>query len=158
MFDSCSQDSSKVLCIIENLLKEILSSDPTITKAFLISDNAGCYHGSETLLSLPCVATKTGIEVLLVDFSDPQGGQSPSDRFEAVFKSNVRRYLNEKKDVTDTSLFFKACRSNAEIFSVKVSEYRLPVESNTNVLFRFSGITNSTNFKKTEFQYIVLEM
>ncbi|CAF4151188.1 unnamed protein product [Rotaria magnacalcarata] len=73
VFDSCSEDSSAILCTIENVLKEIHVSDPIIKAAFLRSDDAGCYHRAETLLSLPFMAKKTGITVQGVDFSDPQG-------------------------------------------------------------------------------------
>jgi hypothetical protein len=147
VFDSCSQDSSTVLCTIENVLREIHLSDPTIKTAFLRSDNAGCYHGAETLLSLPFMAKKTGITVQRADFSDPQGGRSSCDRFAAVLKSNVRRHQNEKNDVTNASEFVNACRSNGGIVGVKVNESRLILESNSTVQFKFPGVTNYNNFK-----------
>ena len=147
VFDSCFQDSSAVLCTIENVLREIHLSDPMIKTAFFRSDNAGCYHGGEALLSLPSMAKNTGITVQRVDFSDPQGGKSPCDRFAAVLKTNVRRYLNEKNDVTNASEFVNACRSNGGIVGVKVSESRLILESNSTVQFKFPGVTNYNNFK-----------
>ena len=145
-FDSCSQDSSAVLCIIENILKDIHSCDPVITKAFLRSDNAGCYHSAETLLSLPYMSKKTGIEVQRVGFFDPQGGKSPCDRFAAVLKSRVRRYLNEKNDITNASEFVNACHSYGGTPGVKVSECRLLAETNSTAQFRFPGITSYNNF------------
>ena len=55
VFDSCSQDFSAVLCIIENILKEIHSSGPVITKALRRNNNSGCCQSAETLLSLPYI-------------------------------------------------------------------------------------------------------
>ena len=106
VFDNCSQDSSAVLCIIENIVQEIHLSDPVITKALLRSDNAGYYHSAGTLLSLPYLSKKTGIEVQRIDFSDPQGGKSPCDRFVAVLKPRVQRYLNEKNVIIKLVLIY----------------------------------------------------
>ena len=90
---------------------------------------------------------KTGIKVQLVDFADPQGGKSPSDRFAAVLKSRVRRYLNEKNDITNASEFVNACLSYGGTPDVKVSECRLLAETNSTVQLRLPGITSYNNFK-----------
>ena len=49
LFNSCSQDWFTVLSILENLMSVIKKSDPLITKAYLRSDEAGCYHNSSLL-------------------------------------------------------------------------------------------------------------
>ena len=52
IFDSCTQDWFSVASIVEHVLSVIRMEDPSITKFFLRSDNAGCYHNTELLLSL----------------------------------------------------------------------------------------------------------
>ena len=55
IFDSCTQDWFSVASIVEHVLSVIKMEDPSITKFFLRSDNAGCYHNTELLLSLKAV-------------------------------------------------------------------------------------------------------
>ena len=47
-----------------------------------------------------------------------------SDRFAAVIKSHVRRYLNEKHDVTNAEQFVEACLSHGGVKNVNVVECR----------------------------------
>ena len=49
LFNSCSQDWFAVLSILENLMSVIKSSNPDITKAYLRSDEAACYHKVQPL-------------------------------------------------------------------------------------------------------------
>ncbi len=46
LFVSCTQDWYSVVSILENLLNEIKRENPQITKAYLRSDEAGCYHNN----------------------------------------------------------------------------------------------------------------
>ena len=46
--------------------------DPQITKVYLRSHNAGCYHSTELLLSLQALAARHGMESVRYDFSDSQ--------------------------------------------------------------------------------------
>ena len=111
VFDECSQDSEVVQGILKDVLKRVKYSNPEVTKAFLRSDNAGCYHSANTILSGVQLSNLTGIKIKRIDFSDPQGGKGACDRYAAVIKSNVRRYLNENHDVTNASEFVVACHS-----------------------------------------------
>ena len=111
IFDECTQDSYTVLAILSDVLSRINISDPQIKKAFLRSDNAGCYHSANTLVLSKQISEKTGIKIKRFDFCDPQGGKGPCDRYAAVIKSHVRRYLNENNNVTNAAEFVKACHS-----------------------------------------------
>ena len=44
LFLTCEQNSFAVMSVIEHLLNTIKIEYPSINKAFLRSDNAGCYH------------------------------------------------------------------------------------------------------------------
>ena len=59
IFDSCTQDWFSVASIVEHVLSVIKMKDPSITKFFLRSDNAGCYHNTELLLSLKAMGKDT---------------------------------------------------------------------------------------------------
>ena len=72
---------------------------PSINKAFLRSDNAGCYHNGPLLLSLSAIGKMTGIMPLRYDFSDPQAGKDICDWKTAPMKAHIRRWVNEKHDV-----------------------------------------------------------
>ena len=46
MFDSCMQDWFAVASILENLLLTLKMKNPSLSKAFIRSDGAGCYHNN----------------------------------------------------------------------------------------------------------------
>ena len=91
IFDSCTQDWFSVASIVEHVLSVIKMEDPSITKFFLRSDNAGCYHNTELLLSLKAMGERHGVEFKRYDFSDPQSGKDVCDRRIASMKTHMRR-------------------------------------------------------------------
>ncbi|CAF1490257.1 unnamed protein product, partial [Rotaria sordida] len=103
VFDQCTQDSETVVAILNDVLCRVKETDPQIKTAYIRSDNAGCYHSANTLVSAKQISEKTGIVVKRCDFCDPQGGKGPCDRCAAIIKSIIRRYLNENHNVTTAS-------------------------------------------------------
>ena len=95
LFNSCSQDWFAVLSILENLMSVIKSSNPGITKAYLRSDEAGCYHNSSLLASLRDIGSHQGIEIVRYDYSEPKHGKDVCDRILCPMKAAVRRYCNK---------------------------------------------------------------
>ncbi|CAF1277391.1 unnamed protein product [Rotaria sordida] len=68
-----------------------------------------------------------------------------SDRFAAILKSHVRRYLNEKHDVTNAEQFVEACLSYGGVKNVNVVECRLkPVRQSAK--FQLNHIKKFRNF------------
>ena len=51
LFNSCSQDCFSVLSILESLLITVRSSNPKVKKAYLKSDEAGCFHNSQLIVA-----------------------------------------------------------------------------------------------------------
>ena len=98
VFLSCNQDSFTVLAIIDDVLKQVKNVMPNVNRVYFRQDNAGCYHSASTLLVIPQLAKKYGINVRL-DFSDPQGGKGSCDRKAAAVKNHMRIYLNSGRDV-----------------------------------------------------------
>ena len=74
--------------------------DPSITKFFLRSDNAGCYHNTELLLSLKAMGERHRVEFKRYDFSDPQSGKDDCDRRIASMKTHMHHYCERNENST----------------------------------------------------------
>jgi hypothetical protein len=64
LFDSCAQDWYAVLFIVTHLLKTAKATKPQITKAYLRSDEAGCYHNNNLIASVSEIGKHVGIRIL----------------------------------------------------------------------------------------------
>ncbi|CAF1632665.1 unnamed protein product, partial [Didymodactylos carnosus] len=82
IFDNCKQNGKTVVSILRDVLLRLKSSNPEIEFA--------------------CIR---------VDFSDPQAGKEPCDRMAATIKCNIRRYVDEKHNCTNSQEFVVAARS-----------------------------------------------
>ena len=129
VFDHCIQDSEVVVSILRDVLLRVKHVDGSIKNAYVRSDNAGCYHSAQTILSLPRIFYESMIHVCRMDFCDPQGGKGPCDRYAAVIKSHVRRFLNEKHNVTTANEFVEATYASNGIRGVFAYETRLNKDS-----------------------------
>lgn len=81
-------------------------------------------------------------DCMMILFITPLG---PSDRFASVIKSHVRRYLNEKHDVTNAEQFVEACQSYGGVKYVNVVECRFRQQHGT-AKFRFEKVKRFRNF------------
>ena len=61
LFNSCSQDWFSVLSILESLLITVRSSNAKVKKAYLKSDEAGCYHNSQVIVAARDVGERVGV-------------------------------------------------------------------------------------------------
>lgn len=166
MFDQVTQDSDAVLSILEDILVKIKTRNPLIQDACIRSDNAGCYHSAQTILSLPQLSASTNIKIRRFDFSDPQGGKGScvtffpnycycfdvgsSDRYAAVLKSHVRRYLNEGHDVSTANQFVAACESyggvrNVHVFECQLASARSKCKAKINEITKLHNFIYGTN-------------
>ena len=100
LFNSCSQDWLSVLSILESLLITVRSSNPKVKKAYLKSDEAGCY---QLIVAARDVGERVGVSLQRYDFSEPQSGKDVCDRILCPLKGAIRRYCNEGHDVLTTS-------------------------------------------------------
>ena len=152
---SCSQDSSTVITIMQHVIHTLSTENPSISKAFFQQDNPGCYHSSTTLLACPSIEASTGIKVVGVDFSDPQGGNGAADRMAAAAKSHIRMYINEGHDVTNveqmkaTQLLYGAVErleenivSNTQQKIIGISKFAIFWGSQISRKYRFHGSLN----------------
>ena len=151
IIESCLQDTSAVVRILEHTLRTLKHEHPEITSAFLRQDNAGCYHNSALLATCNLMKTKTGVSVRRVDFSDPQGGKGACDRKAATVKAHVRRHINEGHDVQNSSEFKVAILSNGGINGVRVVLVDAGTEGKCVIpQVKLPGVSFLNNFKYSE--------
>lgn len=60
VMDSVKQDWYSVACILQHVLSSLKTQCPKVAKAFLRSDNAGCYYCNNLWNCLPGIADNTG--------------------------------------------------------------------------------------------------
>ena len=99
LHNTYSQDWFAVLSILENLLITIRSSNPKVKKAYMRSDEAGCYHNSQLIAAVRDVGERVGVSVERYDFSEPQSGKDVCDKILCPMKGAIRRYCNEGHDI-----------------------------------------------------------
>jgi hypothetical protein len=140
-----SQDAPVVIRIVEHVLRTIKAENQHITAADLRQDNAGCYHCGDTLTAYCYMKPKTGIRVVRVDFSDPQGGKAICDRKAATIKAHVRRYINEGPDVTTAREFKEAILSYGGVPGVRVA--LVDAANLSDPAVKWEGISLLNNFQ-----------
>jgi len=121
VIQSCSQDSQAVIGIMQDVLCTLKQENPAIQSAYFRQDNAGCYHSSSTILACPLITQSTGVQIVNVDFSDPQGGKGAADRLAATCKAHVHAFINEGNDVTNATQLKDALISHGGIEGVRVA-------------------------------------
>ena len=102
IFQKCIQDSSVVVAVLEDVVKQLKVIFPEVKKVYLRQDNAGCYHSAATLLAIQQISIAHEVKIR-IDFSDPQGGKGACDRKAASIKNSIRMYINSGHDVETAS-------------------------------------------------------
>ena len=125
------------------MLRQLKQADANLTSAYIRTDNAGCYKGSDTLLAVEQIQQETGVLVRGIDFTDAQSGQGPCDRMASVTKANVRRFVNESNDCVTSSQVVDAAESTR---FMTVMACRLPELSSPSKT-RWSGVQNFINIQ-----------
>ncbi|KAK3729175.1 hypothetical protein QZH41_000580 [Actinostola sp. cb2023] len=115
---------------VDDCLKSVKSTDEAVTL---------------TILSMPAIQSSSGMSVLAVDFSDPQGGKGPADRMSATCKNHIRRYINEGHDVTKAQQMKDAILSYGGLQSVRVAVVET-IEEAPSELTKIPGINKLNNF------------
>ncbi|KAK3711647.1 hypothetical protein QZH41_009412, partial [Actinostola sp. cb2023] len=131
---------------MRHVLDTLKKEHPDITKAYFRQDNAGCYHSSSTIMACRDLATHTGIHVVRIDFSDPQGGKGAADRLAATCKSHIRTYINEGHDVCTAADMKDALLSNGGLKGVRVAAIDTILET-PDTSCTIKGITKLNNFE-----------
>lgn len=145
VFDNTAQDAVTSTAILSNTLDNIHFLRPDVTKVYVRSDNAGCFHSSYSICSVPIINNRIKtIQVNRIDFSDPQGGKSICDRRAAHIKSHIRRYVNEGNNVVTAADFKEAIERTMP--HVKVIIATPPNRTKTMSTAKLENITSLNNF------------
>lgn len=130
-----------------HVLKTLKKEHQEIRKAFFRQDNAGCYHSTATIASVPAIMRETGIRISEVCFSDPQGGKGPADRMAATIKGHITRFLNEGNNVTNAKEMEKAVLSHGGFSGIRVAVLdRLGETEGVGPQQKITGISKLNNF------------
>lgn len=143
--EQCNQDSPCVVMLMEHVLATLKKENPDINRAFYRQDNAGCYHAAYTILACKEISKRTGVCVQRLDFSDPQGGKGPCDRFAATMKNHVHAFIDEGNDVSTTAQFEKALTSHGGVPGARVSLIQGSFTDKLTV--KLPGISKLNNFE-----------
>ena len=147
LFNSCKQDWFSVLSVLENLFVTIKLQNPGIKKAFLRSDEAGCYHNSKLVSSLRELGHHQGIELVRYDHSEPQAGKDMCDRILCPLKASIRRYCNEGHDVVSAKDMYNALKERP----VKGTTASVCIVQEQNSTLEINKIANFSNLHNFEF-------
>lgn len=149
---SCSQDSTSVVLMMEHMLRTLESEHPEITKALYRQDNAGCYHCANTVLACASIEHSSGIKIEHLDFSDPQGGKGVADRFAATCKRHISIYINEGHNVGTAEEMKKALLSHGGVNGLRVAV--VPFIGETAELHKIPGVSKMNNFQYKDGQLL----
>ena len=148
VIQNCSQGSCAVVAIMAHVMKTLKQENPEIQRAFFRQDSAGCYHSAATVLTVPAIVQESGIQVVELGFSDPQGGKGPADRMAATIKGHLNRFVNEGDNITNAKEIGEAICSHGGIPGVRVAvlDY-LGEREAPGPLQRITGIGKLNNFR-----------
>ena len=136
-----------MLSILENLLSTVKTSNPGIKKAYLRSDEAGCYHNSKLVSSFRELGCLQDVEVLRYDHSEPQSGKDMCDRILCPMKSSIRRYCNEGHDVVSAQDMHTALKERP----VKGTTATVCIIKEQHITLEINRIPNFSNLHNFEF-------
>jgi hypothetical protein len=122
---------------------ELKGIDGNLKTAYIRTDNAGCYKGSDTLLAVKQIYKNTGVLIRRFDFSDAQAGKGSCDRMAAVIKANIRRFINEKNDCVTSSDFVNAAKATqcTTVRACRLAQLAVPMKK------RWSGVQSFNNIE-----------
>lgn len=90
VFDTATQDAVTSNAILKDLFRHVHLMNRDINTLYIRSDNAGCYHSSYSVMSIPELNNNDyNISIRRMDFCDPQAGKSICDRKAAHIKSCI---------------------------------------------------------------------
>ncbi|XP_013404412.1 uncharacterized protein LOC106169495 [Lingula anatina] len=151
LFDNATQDSHTSNAVLYDTLTRLHNLKPSLQKAFIRSDNAGCFHSYQAIFGIHIINCVSPITISRADFSDPQGGKSICDRRAAHIKSTVRKYVNEGNDVRTASQFLEAVK-NSNSSNISLISATPPPSSPSNVsILKQCHLKNISNYYNFQF-------
>ena len=149
IFKSCSQDSSVVLAVMADVIRQLEIAMPGLKIVYYRQDNAGYYHCGTTLVCAAALGHEKGVEIRRLDFSDPQEGKGACDRKAATIKSHMRVYLNAGNDIETPEQMRDVILSSNGVPGVNVTLCE-PVQVPTVLSSKIQGISQVSNVEYKE--------
>ena len=114
------------MCISLNVLKEIKKDLPKVTKVYMKSDNASCYHGNYSAELNHLICKQEHVKLLRYDFNEPQKGKDQCDREAAPAKNQLRSYVEAGNDIDNdvdiyNALHYAKGLKNSKVCVVDIS-------------------------------------
>ena len=160
VFDQCKQDALSIVSILKDVLVSLKMDDQALKFVYLRSDNGACYHSTITTTAVKEIQDSTGVFIRRIDFSEPQAGKGPCDRRAAVIKGEVRRYIDEKHNCTNSTEFVAAAKSTSHLslfsskFQIEENNSSLTNTSNRSPKATWPGIASIFNI---EYEFIPID-
>ena len=70
-----------------------------VSKIYLQSDKAGCYHNNFLIAAVKDFGQRMGIDIWCFDYSEPHYGKDVCDRILCPMKLCIRRFCEEGHDI-----------------------------------------------------------
>ncbi|CAG2215432.1 unnamed protein product [Mytilus edulis] len=81
-----------------DVLNNVLKNNPEVQSVHLWSDNAACYKCTDTLININNNKPSKG-HIVSYNFCEAQDGKGACDRAAALFRSGIKRFVNQGNDV-----------------------------------------------------------
>ena len=146
IIDNSNQDWFSVASIVENLLQTVKLKNPQITKAFLRSDEAGCYHNNMLILACNDLSQSSGVQIVGYDFSEPQSGKDICDRIICPMKSTINSFCNEGHDILSAVDMHTALKERS-VKGVTASVGVIDESKNTLDVKKIDGFSKFNDFR-----------
>ena len=108
-----------MLAILDDVFVQ-LKIMPELQTIHIRSDNAGCYHCAQTLITAPQIAKRRGLQISRSDFSASQAGKGACDRKAATIKSHMAIHLNSGHNTETAAQMKEAIESCGGVRGVSV--------------------------------------
>lgn len=95
MFDNATLDANTSNAILKDAVERFHASQPDLSKVYIRSDNAGCFHGCNSIFGINSLKIFQDLSVKREKFADPKDCKSISDCRAAHIKLAVRKYVSE---------------------------------------------------------------
>ena len=146
IFDNANQDTLTSNAILKDCIVRLKSRNDSLKKAYIRSDNAGCFHSAEGIFCITSLNLESDLKVVQMNFAEPQSGKSICDRRAAHIKSSVRKFVNEGNNVTTSEEFLNAvAKSNMK--NVEIVNATPPADQNCKRTLKVKDITTLNNFE-----------
>lgn len=149
LFESSNQDNCDVLAILDDVFRQLKSTNPELERVHLRQDNASCYHNALTIFAAYQAAKKNNLHLKSMDFSDPQGGKGSCHRKAATIKSHMAVYLNSGNDIDTPAQTKEAMESFGGIPGLNINLCG-PTNSKGRTNLKWPGVSliNNIQFSK----------